>query len=209
EAGGCGTQFVKISKNGKERFQSTLPKNSDQIVEALPETFSFCCASVMIKREVYDDLGGFNSYFNGVNDEDHYWVALISLKHGLNNIDRHLYYYRYNPTSLTKNIKNINPKRKYVHHITKFLIGQQKIRGTNDLTEENFEEIRRIENSCHEQYDSDPSFIYRDFANQYVYWNDHKNAFKASLTAFDRRSSFLNMKYCISSLIKMITHWKI
>ena len=193
----CGTQFIKVDNEGNELFKSGIPTDQSSIREALPEAFHFCCASVMVRRSIYDEIGGYHPYFARVNDEDLYWIAFFTVKFSLVNLEDHLYFYRYNPQSLTKNVINIDPKRKYINHITRYLIQQLIDSGTNDLLDGNFEKLHELEKELEKKYLNDPSLIYREFSDHYMHWKDPTNAMKSALMGFRSRPSVANLKYVV------------
>lgn len=202
KSGACGTQFIKVNNSGEELFKSTIPTDYQTIRNSLPRAFHFCCASVMIRRQIYDEIGGYHMYFDRVNDEDLYWIASFVVKYEFVNLDQPLYYYRYNPQSLTKNVINIDPKRKFVHHITQYLVQQLIDSGSNDLLEKNFDQLGQLEKKLEQRYLEDPSLIYREFTDHYLHWDDAANAVKSALLGLMKTPSLLNFKYFIITLFR-------
>ncbi len=91
-------------------------------------------ASFMYKKEVFDELGGFNESLFLVEDYD-FWLR-ASLKFSITHLDANLYQYRIHSTSLTNDIqKNIKVNKKYRNGIRKMYSQIATILQWNSTTE--------------------------------------------------------------------------
>ena len=79
ELGACGSNFKRIDETGMFLFKSDFALTHDKIIAKIPH-FDIVGSSLMIKKEVYEQIGGYNEYFDRIGAEDFYWIFLISEK---------------------------------------------------------------------------------------------------------------------------------
>lgn len=136
ELGACGTGFYRVRINGEIHTSKSLHKNGKH-------QLNMCPASIMIKKSVYEQIGGLNLYFDRLFAEDHYWIYRITEKYKTVCLPTSLYYYRQNPTSLTNDIKSV--RKLVITSVVDKLIDQRKTTGTDWLEQEEFEKIKMFE----------------------------------------------------------------
>ncbi|MTI32487.1 glycosyltransferase family 2 protein [Xanthovirga aplysinae] len=183
ELGVCGSQYKKVDDKGVCLFVSKYPFDYRTIREIIPNQYLFLPGSVMLKREVYESFGGYHEYFDRCGYEDVYWLFKIILNYKIININQALYYYRFNPYSITKSFSVQNIKQLYIQQITSFLIRQILDKGTNILEEGGNEEMKILEEKFMTPYLNDPSKAYREFAASHMYWKRYKLALSSSWRA--------------------------
>jgi glycosyltransferase involved in cell wall biosynthesis len=95
----CTTNVFRISNLGKV----SLYKENKSSYITLKNCYPLPCmpASLVIKREVFESVGGLHPYFSGLLAEDLYWIALIVERFKFKYINAPLYYYRFNDSSIT------------------------------------------------------------------------------------------------------------
>ncbi len=94
----CASDTIKV--NSKETGLTTGVNSKYIFLTDCPMLF-FIPPTLMIKRRVYDNIGGFNIFLNRLIGEDLYWISLISEKYKFLYLDCSLYFYRFNVNSLT------------------------------------------------------------------------------------------------------------
>ena len=101
-----GTSFSRIQSNGSVYENVLLPSNHDHIIESIlsKNNEAVCGSSIMISKEVINDVGGYSLIFNRTPSEDIDWILRISKKYTLHNLDDCLYYYRFDRKSLTRRV---------------------------------------------------------------------------------------------------------
>jgi len=139
ESGFCGTDYYLVNAEGKILNHTSFPGEHSLFVNSFPDQFPLIGAALCVKKEVYQTVGGYNEYFDRIGSEDFYWFGLMLEKFRFGNIPVPLYYYRFNPESLSKTNKDI--RAKFSHDIVRFLIRQRRKYGTDSLNDP----ARRIE----------------------------------------------------------------
>lgn len=140
ELGACGTNYTIVNWDGT--FSTVQQLKEDAYVKSNIELF-FWPPSIMIRRKVYENIGGLNLYFERLFAEDKYWIALILEKFKILCLKDALYYYRFNPNSLTKTMDE--PRKLLVTKIIDELLKQRSEKGTDLLEQEEFEKLASFE----------------------------------------------------------------
>ncbi|CAH9052818.1 hypothetical protein PSECIP111951_00695 [Pseudoalteromonas holothuriae] len=106
EYGFCGTGFNRTNSKGKVYQQVTLPLEFHEIQMYLQNEVEvcFCGSSIMVRKSVVEDVGGYNEFFLGCPAEDYDWIRRMANKYKCANIPECLYYYRFSIDSLTRNV---------------------------------------------------------------------------------------------------------
>lgn len=105
-----GSSYIKVDAQGKEQKillsedLAGVKQAFVQMVDPLP----VLNGSVMFRRKIIDEGFFFRDlkYVNRSQDDD--WLFRISEKFNLANVSDYLYYYRFNPASMTMNLSAIN-----------------------------------------------------------------------------------------------------
>ena len=181
EIGLCGCNYASVSENGKIVKVSNLPLSDQDIrkcVSVFPkEDFPFCCASVMILKEVYNEIGGYRDFFiRCCIGEDIDWILRIMDQFKVGNIDIIGYYYRFNPNSLTRKVY-FSIQDRHIHDVIIFLAKQRIIYGTDCLENQNEEEYREFIRKLSLPYLKDKSLYYKRILIEFSINKDRKNAF--------------------------------
>ncbi len=104
EYGFCGSWYKRISFTGEEIGLIKKPCSYEEIISKLKTGNAFCGAAVVIRKEVYEAVGGYREFYNRMGNEDYDWTYLIAEKFKGINIDQYLYGYRYNPASVSQEV---------------------------------------------------------------------------------------------------------
>jgi glycosyltransferase involved in cell wall biosynthesis len=177
ELGVVGSNFNRIDTNGKIKETSNFPLTHKEIQTAMPQRFHFIGSALMIRKEVYQTIGAYHTFFNRMGAEDHYWVYLTLEKFKMCNVKEVLYSYRFNEHSVTGNISN-NPNKINVPLVLEHLINQRKNSGTDDLESKNEEQLRKTLNTLNKPFLDDPSHYFYYVAKRRFYEGYKKIAIK-------------------------------
>ena len=181
---------------------SNIELTHDKIVNQMPEKYNFIGSAVMIKREVYDAIGGYNDFFDRMGGEDHYWIYLISEKFKIKNLPDQLYYYRYNPNSVMGDLTT-NSKKLFSGDILKLLITQRRLTGTDDLEKGKPELLEQKLKELIGPYEKDKALFYWKVAKQRYYEGRKKQSItimlKAIMKAPTRVSYYRDLMYFIKN----------
>ena len=140
--GMCGCNFVRLNEeNNKVMSKSNYP-TSDLAIKNYIEKYNnlpFCGASVILKKSIYDDIGGYKEFFDRIGVEHYDWFMRISEEFQVANLSQNFYYYRYLTNSFSR-VNKLNDYKKYfAKDIAIFLRDQRIIYGKDSLTDKTLE----------------------------------------------------------------------
>jgi len=198
---GCNLTAIDINNNLK--FCSNYHLNHDVIFSKMPHYYSVIPNSFLLKREVYDVIGDYNEYFDRIGAEDYYWTFLIMEKFELINIKTPLYFYRYNPDSLTGN-RSDRLRKTFVLKILEFIINQRIEKSYTSTELGKNVELSNFVSQLEAPYKKDPSLFYRKLAAKYYHQGLKKRGLKLILKAIIKSplnsSNYRDMIYFIKNL---------
>lgn len=174
ELGCCGSNFTFVTETGELEKSSSYPLNYEDILKYFSEEMPFCGSAVMIKREVYKKVGGYNLFFDRVGEEDHYWLYLICSYFKAANIPDCLYFYRHNMMSVSRHITS--PIRLHIKQIINHIKEQRSKTGTDDLEQNNIKAINAFMEKILKPYENDNSMLNYVLAKRYYYEGRKKDA---------------------------------
>ncbi|AHM59910.1 family 2 glycosyl transferase [Flammeovirgaceae bacterium 311] len=151
ELGACGVQYQRISSTGEYLSNvSSYPTNYQSIRDKLPEDFSFWPTSIMVKKEVVEDVGLLEEYFDRIGSDDYYWCAKIALRHKLINLPEIHFYYRNNPDSFTS-YRNTNLRKLASTYIVKEILRHEISTGEDLFSDKGLNKVKQIEKYIFDQ----------------------------------------------------------
>ncbi len=192
EIGIVGSNFQRINSLSEVVETSYFPLSHEEVFNAMPNKFHFIGSALMIRKSVYDTIGGYHTFFNRMGAEDHYWMYLIMEKFKFKNISEPLYLYRFNETSVTGNISN-NPSKLNVPLLLEHLINQRKETGTDDLQEGKIVELTAKLAELNKPFIDDASHYFYSVAKR-RYYEGHKQLALQNLKEAIKKSPF-NWRY--------------
>ena len=105
DAAGCGTAATLINNKGEKIGTKQYPQNYHQIKKVIMRFSPFIHPTIMLRREVIDELGGYDERLNGAEDYD-LWLRLVA-KYPMANLPGVLFQYRVNPRGVSwKSLKH-------------------------------------------------------------------------------------------------------
>jgi len=200
ELGMVGSWAEIVSEDGKQLINlDKRPEHDSDIKKQIVHSSTFCGATVMIKREVYEKIGGYREYFEDLGYQDYDWTYLISDNFKVYNIQKPLYKYRQVPQSRSK---RVNPKRVVSDKLVQFLAKKRKENnGIDCLMESNELPINKYLEELLIPYKKDSSLIYREFASGAMYNNMKKSAINLSWQAIKEKPfkliNWRTLFYCL------------
>lgn len=189
--GAVGCNQTAIDTENNEMFCSHYPLKHEDILRDIPEYFPVIPNSYLFTRKVYNTVGGYNEYFDRMGAEDYYWTYLIMEKFGLVNIQKPLYYYRYNPNSITGD-RSDNLNKKFSFRLVGFLVNQRRQTDTDCLETGDHTELDTYLNSLKKPYLDDPSLFYREMAATYFHEGLKKRAMRLIVRAILKKPLFFS-----------------
>lgn len=196
--GMCGSYHVEVNEEGEEIKKVARSVNYEEIKESMWSQYQFCGATMMIRKEIMDEMGGYRIFFNRIRGEDYDLAYRIIEKYKSVNIPQYLYYYRHYPY--------YGPKPGYEHNvrffryddIVRFLAKQRRDSGTDSLESGDTKELDRFLLTMDEEYTNDPSLVHRQFSYIAINKQNYPLAIRFAVKAI-RDKPFLFKNY--SSLV--------
>ncbi|MEO9967586.1 MAG: glycosyltransferase family 2 protein [Reichenbachiella sp.] len=201
----CGTFLEFVNPDGSPATASKILPVSDQdIREKMRSTNPFCGASIMITKDAYEKVGGYDPFFSRIGNEDYYWASRIVDKYTALNIDRPLYFVRANPNSVTRTIKNV--RQLLSVEIVHFLIENgDKIEHSKNSIDPKDPLLKGFIEQLEKPFIQDASLIYRKEADMRAYYGDFVGSFQSARKAFMARPWYLiNLKYLLTTATRII-----
>ncbi len=182
----CGCNFIRLNDNDKKIVtKSNYPTEDNLIKEFINKNnnLPFCGASVIIKKEIYKNIGGYKLFFDRIGYEHFDWFLRISEKYKIANISDHLYYYRYIPNSFSRSDKLTNFKKFYARDIAFFLKKQRQNNNNNDgLSNPKLKiEFDVFLKQLEQNFDSSRKVVYDSLIKNNISNKAYYNAYKLSL----------------------------
>jgi glycosyltransferase involved in cell wall biosynthesis len=140
EISACASNCYRVSGSGNMRLYRTIA--SDYIPLSNCHNLPFMPSTMMFKAEVFQNIGGLNSFFSGLLAEDYYWTILVAEKYKLKYINTPLYYYQLNENSITN---TFDRKEKLVMtDLIEELINQRITTGRDWVEEREYKAIQNF-----------------------------------------------------------------
>ena len=168
QVGICGSNYNRINELGEIIETSNFPLEYDEIKKGFPENYNFIGSAVMIRRDVYEEIGGYNVFFDRMGMEDIYWIYLILEKYSMVNLPQTLYNYRYNPRSVSGNLSD-NPSKLNSKQIVSFLIEQREKTGSDWLSDGKTDLLIKKLKDLNSPFEKDKSYYYYFIAKRRFY----------------------------------------
>ncbi|GIV33727.1 MAG: hypothetical protein KatS3mg031_1262 [Chitinophagales bacterium] len=176
--GVCGTNFTAVDEEGNILFCTHYACDHATIMEQMRhQQFSLIPNSFLFRREILHTIGKYHEFWDRIGAEDYYWAYLIMEKYTLINIKQPLYYYRYNTRGVTGDFSD-NRRKLHTYKIFQRLIDQRTRTGTDDLEQNNVEELNAFIDVLDKPYQLDPTLFYRELARRDFYGGNKKRALK-------------------------------
>ena len=174
-----GSNCKFITDESLEVSTTNFPLNHEKIFNEIPSKFHFIGSAIMIRKEVYNQIGGYHLFFDRMGAEDHYWIYLILEKYKMVNLSDALYHYRFNENSVTGNISN-NPSKLNIPIILDHLIKQRKTSGMDDLQKGNHAAVQDLLAELNKPFILDRSYYFYYVAKR-RYYEGHKKLAMSNL----------------------------
>lgn len=200
----CGTHARYFSLNPEEHFREKKGKLSHtEILQGMKVSNQFCGASVIVRREIMEEVGFYQRYFNRIGNEDYDCFYRITQRYPVANVDEALYFVRSRPDSVSRTIKQ--RRQLYSAEIVKFLAQQRDEFNADSLTGLEPEPLDQLVKDLDSPFLEDPSKIWRSTADMLSYARLHAHAFKSAFRAFCiSPGKLINIKYVLSLFLKML-----
>jgi glycosyltransferase involved in cell wall biosynthesis len=198
----CATGYNVVDVHGGVVDQISFPSDFNAILEFIrSKKFPpVCCASMMFRNIVLQEIGFYREYFNRLGSADFDWYYRVICKFRVCNIHDVLYFYRRNLSSITKTM-TLDPRKIHSEKIAFFLFNQRLIDGSDSLDNESNAEIDFFLISYLRPYEIDKTLIYRQNAthnmNKGFYYEALKIILKSIFLEPIKKSNWSHFKFLI------------
>lgn len=200
-----GSNVERIDEFGHRVSISNFALAHSELYALIPDKFDFVGSALMIKREVYSEIGGYHEFFDRIGSEDHYWIMKILEKFRAINIPDVLYSYRLNPNSISGHLSD-NYRKMISGPMIKILANEIR-EGKKDCLEAN--DQKRIQNYVEEleaPYKQDSSYIYQVLAKRYFNSGEEKKGIKMQYFNLCKKPTYSKLKdliYFVKTYLKL------
>jgi glycosyltransferase involved in cell wall biosynthesis len=198
----CGTSYVIFYKNGIVVSEDLLEKDPYILREKSKHKSQFHGPTTLFKKSVVEEIGGLFRIFKLGEDVD--LSMRIAEKHLCTNLGEMLYFYRWQPKSLTKSVESFNLdlllKTKLLFYLRE---ERDRNNGIDSVMKGDEKHISEMMELWKEEY-KDPSYVYRYGAAKTLGTNMFKNSIILSLKALRTKFNLENIRclfYCIRKSI--------
>lgn len=200
----CGTQVrfvdensVELPRRGKKRI------DYNDLLRFSSVENPFCGATIMVKKEVVDDIGFYRMFFDRIGGEDHDWANRILEKYTGVNLEESLYAYRQHSRSVSK---KIDVRKVFTPKMIRIFTEQRVESGKDWLMTDESKAFDYLEKAVTE-YSLDPSRVFRDYAASYMFNNLYNQAILTSWYAIKKGPfkmvNYRTLLYCLrKSIVK-------
>lgn len=201
----CGTRawYFERRQNEPVRYKN-VEGTHEKILKALYHKNQFCGASVLVKKSVLYETGGYQIFYDRIGNEDYDCFFRIAQRFRVANLEEHLYFVRLSPNSVSRVIRN--PKQLISGDLVLFFAHQRDRFGKDSLTGLPSDLLDHFLEQKLARFIKDPSFLYRKNADMAAYNGNLKQVWKSSLLALKAKPFlFVNWKYFISGMIRFLS----
>jgi glycosyltransferase involved in cell wall biosynthesis len=187
-------EFLKDPKLGLCTSNCKLVKKTGKLISIRNEMVDYekfkydfhynpliCCATIMLKKSVLDNVGYYHPFFDRLGAEDYEWLFRIIVKYKAIHLRDVLYLYTIHHSAVR--INNTDRKKYYIHDIIQFIREQYILKGINILEEINKKILNQKLEELDKSFQDDSSKIIRIEAyssyKEHEYWQFIKGVFKA------------------------------
>lgn len=203
----CGSQFSNLDIfNNKFKVDAYRALTYDEIVKDMEKCSQFCGATVMVRKEVLDDIGIYRTYFDRLGGEDYDWTLRIVEKYKAINLPDRLYDYRLHDSPVK--IGNVDIRKYFIDDIVQFLAKQRKkYNGEDSLSNpELFNELNQEVDRLQHEFQKDKAFPLRMHSHVLINSKQYYSSIKTCLQAIKKdptnHKNYFNLLYCIYVILR-------
>ena len=207
ELGMCGTFHINVNEHEIEIGKVERPQEYSEIEKEMKKRYQFCGATMMIRREVLDDVGFYRNAFDRITGEDYDLGYRIIEKYKSVNIPEFLYFYRHYSYDAKSGWDN-NIRFLKNHKIVHFLANQRSSEGRDCIQAGKPEELEEFLSNLDKQFENDSAYFLRNQGHvalqQKRYTDTLRFAAKAIVTDPVYFRNYKNFVFCGYVIIRRV-----
>ncbi len=166
-----GSSYIKVHEQwGEEKTSMSVSvEEIKKSFEAMSDSLPVLNGSVMFRRKIIEQGFFFRKLFYINRSQDDDWLFRVSENFNLANVADHLYYYRFNPTSMTMNLAAINYYSIFSGDFVRFLKTERVKNGVDLLEQQQHKKIEAFfYHKKKELTDRQPVYLELYIAHKYL-----------------------------------------
>ena len=202
--GVVGTQISQVDKNGNLIRNLLKPGNDKQIRELSRKQNVIGNSTMMIKRDLLEQVGmGYRVFFSKLSYQDYDLSLLLMEKCQVKIADEYLYFYRQHANS---NSKKVEIERRIAFALVQNLAKQREEFGKDYLQMNDNLKLNQLIEKLRTPYVRDHSLVFREYAADFIYQKLYSHSVKTSFQGC--KAAPLNLQnwrtllYCVRQKIK-------
>lgn len=199
----CGTNFISFLNSNKIIDHSHLEVDTNKIREKIKTVSQFHGPTIVFRKEILPQVGGFYRYFTRAEDID--LTMRIAEKFNTTNLAEYLYLYRHVSSSLTNNLEGYNLERlghaKLIYYLAE---EREKHNGIDSLMRHDTIKIEALMRDFVQEYLDDPDIALRRGVFRLLAMHMYWNAVKLSWKAMSKTPGMLNVKCFIYAVFHAV-----
>lgn len=197
----CGSNFVSFLDNGKVVGRSQLSTECSEIREKIRTQSQFHGPTVVIRKDVIDEVGGFYRYFTVAEDID--LTMRITERFDVCNLPGYYYYYRHNPRSLTNDVNGYHVERAANTRLLYHLAEERRANGGIDsLMAGNLDKVKDLVEQFRKEAERNADDVMRQGVYRLIVMSMFRNAVVLSARLVRQHPTVANIKCFVRSVIE-------
>jgi glycosyltransferase involved in cell wall biosynthesis len=185
----CGCNYKRISARNKVTHTSHYPEKDEDIrvYMEINKSLPICGATVVLRKSVYEAIGGYREFFDRFGYEHIDWFFLASEKYKIANIAAPLYNYRYIRNSFSLSNQLVDYMKFNMIDIVWFLSVQRKEHGADALQDSSLQDdLNAYLKSLEKSFRSDRKSVYSRMVNRFSANMDYWEALSATYSGISK-----------------------
>lgn len=180
DCGMCGSNVNVYDEKNLCTLQIVKPQEDKEIKNLFQREVPIYFPSSIVRKSVYETIGGFREYFHDLGNYDYDWMYRISEKFKCSNIQEGLYNVTRRGLSNSTNI--VNPYKVIGDKLVQYLGREREETGTDSL-ETGSDDLKKYADQAIKPYSNDKSLFTYDRIVGLMAERQYRPAFKLSLKA--------------------------
>lgn len=146
------TDHIRVDESGHQLSEHMISVDYDRYASEPSYYPTICCATIFLRKELLQKVGGYHPFFKEIGGEDYHWLFQLSRNGKGTHVKRSLYFYRTHRHQT--HLKNTNPLKYFAQDI------DQEIRSSVLMGDDVLENDEKLDLKWNEFVLNHPSELY-------------------------------------------------